>query len=297
MHWEELSSDGFPQAVKNAQGVCLVPLSVIERHGHHLPTGTDMFIGRELCRRAAALEPAIIFPDVIFTQILEARHVPGTIALDAELIVRLLDNICREIARNGLKKIVLVSAHGGNEHFTRFFAQAQLASTRDYVVYVADPHVLPEDEVSLAALWQTSVDGHGGEQETSEILTIRPDLVHLDRAPADGEGMPLERLKALEQAGVYTGIWWYGDHPTHYRGDGRPATAQKGDRLLDAHAQAIARAVRAIKQDQTAPQLQQEFFQATEDIQETVRDVMNPLAAAIVPRRQRGAATKRSAGH
>lgn len=264
MNWEELTGDLFPQAVREAQGVCLVPLSVVERHGHHLPLGTDKFIGHELCRRIAALEPALVFPDVIFTQILEARHVPGAIALDAELIVRLLDNICREIARNGLKKIVLVSAHGGNYHFARFFAQTQLASARDYAVYVADPHLSPAEEAQLAALWETTVDGHAGEHETSEMLAIRPDLVQLDRAPADGEGRPLDRLKALSEAEVYTGIWWYGDHPTHYRGDGRPATAEKGQRLLDAHAQAIARAVRLIKQDRETQRLQDEFFAASE---------------------------------
>jgi creatinine amidohydrolase len=262
MNWEELSSDDFPQAVRAAQSVCLVPLSVIERHGHHLPMGTDMFIGRELCRRTAALEPAIIFPDAIFTQILEARHVPGTIALDADVIMFLLDNICREIARNGLKKIVLVSAHGGNEYFARYFAQIQLERTRDYVIYVADPHLTTETEAELAAMWETSIDGHAGEQETSEILAIRPDLVRLDRASIDGEGLPLDRLKALNDLGVYTGIWWYADHPTHYRGDGRPATAEKGHRVLDARAQALARIVRLIKQDETTPRLQQEFYAA-----------------------------------
>lgn len=264
MNWQELTGDEFPQAVQQAQGVCLVPLSVIERHGHHLPTGTDMFIGRELCQRAAALEPVIVFPDVIFTQIMEARHVPGTIALEADLIMRLLDNLCREIARNGLKKIVLVSAHGGNHHFVRYFAQAQLESTRDYVVYVVDQHAADEGEESLAGGWETVVDGHGGEQETSEMLAIRPELVHLDQAPADGEGLPLERLKALPDAGVYTGIWWYADHPTHYRGDGRPATAEKGQRLLDAHARVIAAAVRLIKQDAETARLQNEFFAASE---------------------------------
>jgi creatinine amidohydrolase len=262
MFWEELSSDDFPQAVRDAKGVCLVPLSVIERHGHHLPTGTDMLIGRELGRRTAALEPVIVFPDVIYTQILEARHVPGTIALDADVIMRLLDNICCEIARNGMKKIVLASAHGGNHHFARYFAQAQLEGTRDYVVYVADPIFTAEAETELATLWASKVDGHGGEQETSEILAIRPDLVHLDRASADGEGLPLDRLQALNEAGVYTGIWWYADHPTHYRGDGRPATAEKGNRLLDSYAQALAKIVALIKQDEVAPRLQQEFFAA-----------------------------------
>ena len=184
MHWEELTSDQFPTAVAAAGSVCLVPLSVLERHAHHLPLGTDVFIARELCRRAAALEPAVVFPDVIFTQILEARHQPGTVALDADLILRLLENVCREIARNGLTKIVLLSSHGGNQHVLRLLAQAQLAQRHAYVLYVVDPSVLPADEAALSAQWKTAVDGHAGEQETSQMLAIRPDLVHLSEALA-----------------------------------------------------------------------------------------------------------------
>lgn len=262
MRWEELTSDQFPQAVTAVQGVCLVPLAVIERHAHHLPMGTDMYIAREVCRRAAEIEPALIFPDLIFTQILEAQHVPGTIAIDADLMLRLLDNVCREIARNGLHKIVLVSGHGGNNNLVHFFAQTQLASPRDYVVYVVDPILDPADEAALKAQWQSSVDGHAGESETSMILAIRPDLVRRDALRSDGEGMPRGRLRALQEAGVYTGIWWYGDHPTHYRGDGTPATAEKGERELSAFAHAVARAIRVIKADQEAKRLQDEFFAA-----------------------------------
>jgi creatinine amidohydrolase len=263
MHWEELTSDQFPAAVSAAQGVCLLPLSCIERHAHHLPLGTDMYIGRELCRRAAALEPAIVFPDFIFTQILEAQHCAGTIAIEADLIVRLLDNVCREIARNGLTKIILVNAHGGNNHLIHFFGQMQLATPRDYVVYVAEPPLSPEDEALVAAQWQSTVDGHAGERETSAIMIIRPDLVRAEALHADGEGLPLERLKPLTEAGVYTGIWWYADHPTHYRGDGSVATAEKGERYLFARAQALARAIRVIKADQETRRLQDEFFAAS----------------------------------
>jgi creatinine amidohydrolase len=123
MRWEELTSDLFSEAVQKAEGVCLLPLSCIERHGHHLPLATDMLIGREVCNRAAALEPAIVFPDYIFTQILEARHYPGCIGIEPELTIRLLESTCREIARNGLKKIVFVNAHGGNDYLIHYFAQ------------------------------------------------------------------------------------------------------------------------------------------------------------------------------
>ena len=177
MRWDELTGDLFPEAVQKAEGVCLLPLSCIERHGHHLPLATDMFIGREVCNRAAALEPAIVFPDFIFTQILEARHYPGCIGIEPDLTIRLLESTCREIARNGLKKIVIVNAHGGNDNLIHYFAQIQLASPRDYVVYIAEQFYSPEDEAAIRAQWETTVDGHAGEKETSAILAIRPDLV------------------------------------------------------------------------------------------------------------------------
>jgi creatinine amidohydrolase len=260
MRWDELTGDLFPEAVQRAQGVCLLPLSCVERHGHHLPLATDMFIGRELCNRSAALEPAIVFPDFIFTQILEARHYPGCIGIEPELIIRLLENTCREIARNGLKKIVIVNAHGGNDNLIHYFAQIQLATPRDYVVYVAGPVYSPEDEAAVRAQWATTVDGHAGEIETSAILAIQPDLVRRDVIPDDGEGMPLERLQRLRDLNVDMGVWWYADHPSHYRGDARLATAEKGNAWLDATARGLAKAVRAIKEDTETKRLQDEFF-------------------------------------
>jgi creatinine amidohydrolase len=56
------------------------------------------------------------------------------------------------------------------------------------------------------------------------------------------------------------GIWWYADHPTHYCGDGRPATAEKGDRWLADRAQALAKIIRAIKADNQTKKLQDDFF-------------------------------------
>ncbi|MCL4251313.1 MAG: creatininase family protein [Anaerolineae bacterium] len=262
MRWEELTSDDFPQAVAASQGVCLLPLSVVERHAHHLPMATDTYIARDLCRRAAEIEPALIFPDFIFTQILEAQHCAGTIALDPDLILSLLDNVCREIARNGLRKIVLVNAHGGNHGLIGLFLQKQLASPRDYVVYVTYPPVIAADDPAEVGDW--SAGDHAGAQETAAVMAIRPDLVHFDRVRADGEGDARGRLKALTDLGTTTGIWWYADHPTHYAGDASPATAEKGERWLAARGKALARAIRAIKADDETLRLQQAFFAAAQ---------------------------------
>jgi len=132
------------------------------------------------------------------------------------------------------------------------------------VVYVADPPLPAEAKDVIDAQWETQVDGHAGERETSMILAIRPELVAHEALQNAAEGMPLERLQALGQMGVYTGIWWYADHPTHYRGDGSPATGEKGERLLAARAQALAAAIRLVRRDGETKRLQDTFFAASE---------------------------------
>src|SRR3954451_25297076 len=171
MRWEELTGDRFAEAVKECEGVCAIALSVVERHGHHLPMGTDTYVGREILTRAAAQEPMIEFPDYIFTQIPEARHLIGTISIDGDLMVKLLDNVCREIARNGCTKIVLVNAHGGNTGLVSLFNMLQLYSPRDYVVYLVQPfRVALSGEVDVP--WPMELEGHAGPGETSMILKI-----------------------------------------------------------------------------------------------------------------------------
>lgn len=262
MLWEELTGDEFAAAVTAVQGVCLLPLSCIERHAHHLPLGTDMYIGREMCRRAIQHEGALIFPDMVYTQILEAQHCGGTIAIDPELIIQLINNVIREIARNGCKKIIMVNAHGGNNALMTFLTQMQLRADNGTVLYAWNPTLLPEDRDAIQAQWDSTYDGHAGEKETSAIMAIRPDLVHADELQSDGEGKALGRVRELRAAGLTPGIWWYADHPTHYSGDGTPATAAKGERYLDAVGRSLAHAIRLVKVDTVSPALQAEFFAA-----------------------------------
>ncbi|HUS14872.1 MAG TPA: creatininase family protein, partial [Chloroflexia bacterium] len=161
---------------------------------------------------------------------------------------------------NGMKKIVLVNAHGGNGNLLRFFNELQLYGPRDYVVYLVQSFALGTDTPSVP--WDTENDMHAGGGETSLMLAIQPDLVDMQRVPADAEGQPLNRLAALRAAGVHTGIWWYADYPTHYAGDASGATAEIGTQLFESMAQALAAAVRAIKEDSTTQGLQDAFYAA-----------------------------------
>src|SRR5262250_3535246 len=178
-HWEELSADEFRQAIAQSKGVCLLPFGILEKHGPHLPLGTDLINVRYAALHAADAEYAIVFPEYYFGQIFEAKHEPGTIAYSMELQLKLLQETTDEMARNGCKKVVIVNGHGGNEHLLPYFAQAQMASPKDYVVYVLDGE---RSRPGGPAKKSTGIDYHAGENESSNTLYTHPELTHIDRA-------------------------------------------------------------------------------------------------------------------
>jgi creatinine amidohydrolase len=254
VRWEELTGADFVKAVEKAQGTCILPFGILEKHGPHLPLGTDLLNVRHASLEAAHKDYAVVFPEYYFGQIFEAKHEPGTVAYSARLQLDLLQETVDEMARNGCKKIMIANGHGGNNNLLPFFAQSQLATPRDYVVYVYSGGRNPPNRPAL----KTSVDMHAGESETSHLMVTRPDLVHLDRAGAES-GADQKRLDL--PAGVYTGIWWYARFPEHYSGDGAPANLALGEFDMKAWSDGIANALRAIKSDQVSPRLQQEFFE------------------------------------
>ncbi|HVP91704.1 MAG TPA: creatininase family protein [Terriglobales bacterium] len=258
VRWEELTSPDFVQAVARSQSTCILPIGILEKHGPHLPLGTDLLDCREVSLRAAKKEYTIVFPQYYFGQIFEARHQPGTVAYSERLQMDLLQETCDELARNEIKKIIIVNGHGGNDSFLHYFCQCQLAAKRDYVVYLFEPSDDPAMEEQLKKLRKTTVDGHAGEEETSTMLADRPDLVHMDRAK-DESGADMKRLAALKHA--YTGIWWYAGQPNHYRGDGSFGNRELGELALSLEAGLLVEMIRSVKADTAGPELQREFFE------------------------------------
>ncbi len=251
--WEELTSGDFARAVAQARGVCVLPFGIVEKHGPHLPLGTDLINVRYSSVQGAGQEYAVVFPEYYFGQIFEAKHEPGTIAYSPKLQMELLQETTDEMARNGCKKILVVNGHGGNNNLLPFFAQSQMASPHDYVVYIYSRGEYPPGRPPM----KSTQDSHAGESETSHTMVSRPDLVHMERAATES-GADRNRLDLPK--GVYTGIWWYAKFPDHYAGDGSVATRELGEFDMKASAANIANAIRAIKADQMSPRLQDEFF-------------------------------------
>jgi creatinine amidohydrolase len=254
VHWEELTAADFAKGIQQSQGTCLLPFGIFEKHGPHLPLGTDLLDVRYAALHAAEREYALVFPEYYFGQIFEARHEPGTVAYSAHMQLDLLQETTDEMARNGCKKIIIVNGHGGNEHLLPFFAQAQLATPHDYVVYVFDERT-PQ---SGGPPKKTSLDMHAGESETSKMMVSRPHTVHVDRAKQES-GADQHRQDVPED--LYTGIWWYARFPDHYSGDGSVATKELGEYQMKWWIDSLVKMIQAVKADDASIKLQNEFYE------------------------------------
>jgi creatinine amidohydrolase len=258
--WEELTAPDFIQAIHQSQGVCVLPFGILEKHGPHLPIGTDLLDVRYAVMNAVQQEYAVVFPEYYFGQIFEAQQQPGTVAYSLTTQLTLLQETVKEMARNGCKKVVIVNGHGGNDSLLPLFAQAQLATPRDYVVYVFG---LPNTNVPGRPAMKSDPrnDMHAGETETANMLAAYPNLVHMDRADQQS-GADQHRQNLPDN--VYTGIWWYARFPNHYSGVGSAATKELGEFDQKAWSSQIAEALKAIKADDVSLKLQNEYFEKSQ---------------------------------
>ncbi|WP_256760475.1 creatininase family protein [Cohnella sp. WQ 127256] len=251
MQWEQLTSTGFAEAVKET-GVCILPLGVLEKHSEHLPLGTDFLNAHGISVLAAEKEPAVVFPPFYFGQIYEARCFPGTFTIKPTLLLELFQSVFDEIGRNGFKKIILYNTHGGNWHFLQFLNQCSLWEEKSYQVYLYVER-LSEEIKALTGMDQ----GHADEWETTLSHGISPNLTQWDKVPKE-PALPLGRLSHIPNAG--TGIHWYAEYPDHYAGDARKASAELSKPLVDLHVSHFASFISAVKKDEAVAGLNAEFF-------------------------------------
>jgi creatinine amidohydrolase len=258
---EELTSPQFVKAVELSGGVCVIPLGIIEKHGPHLPLGTDLFESREAATTAAKKEYAVVYPPYFVGQIFEARHQPGAVAYSNELMWKMLEETCNELSRNGLKKIVLVNGHGGNSNFLQYFCQSQLAARKDYIVVLFQERTNPAYSKEIESLKKAKLDGHAGEEETAMMSYIRPDLIDV-QAITSQSGADQKRLNVPFG---YTGIWWYAKYPNHYASDFAQPNKRLGELLILSWSDQIAELIKYLKNNNTIKELQDEFAKQAEN--------------------------------
>jgi creatinine amidohydrolase len=268
--WEELTSPDFVKAIKQADGVCVLPMGSIEKFGPSGPLGTNLLIDRILTLEAAKQEYVVVFPEYFVAGTNDVSNLPGAVAYSGHLQREMLNETTHEMARNGCTKILIVNGHSGNIGLINDFIATDLDTPRDYVVYSmygpnfrVVPGMPDADKLTEAAKEsKPGADGHGGEERIAGLLAYRPDLIHLDRAH-DEPGNAGKHLNLPQ--GVSVGISRKAELPTGYEGDASGATVTRGKALVEFATTRVVQAIRAIKADQDSPRLQKEFFEESQN--------------------------------
>ena len=244
MKWLELAATDFDEALRKTEGVVLVPIGSIEIHGPHLPVGCDTLVIEKLVTMVEEREPVLVAPVLAYTMAPVARLHPGGISLPPELLVEHLQCVCDELSRNGFTKIVLVHGHGGNVAMHNMILSTTLDRAKPHSLYSIPPWA-GTDEV-VKELKETAEHGHACELETSTVMYLFPELCHLDRV----QGQTYPRQRDLDVGPAATPVDWAANYPHYAVGDPSKASAEKGAKIMNAWADAVAGVVRKVKKDE-----------------------------------------------
>jgi creatinine amidohydrolase len=227
-----------------ARWIAVLPLAATEQHGPHLPLGTDVMIAQAYLARARELLPAAIPVTFLPTQPvgISTEHIgyPGTLTLPTEVALKAWMALGESVARAGLKKLVMVTSHGGNSAAMTLVAQDLRAQHGVVAVSTAWSRFgTPEGLFSSQELRHGI---HGGAAETSIMLArhkshVRSDAIADFRSATIAMEQDYRWLSAHRPAAF---AWQAQDlHPSGAIGDATQASAEKGERLLDHGARAF----------------------------------------------------------
>lgn len=235
MRWQDLREEEFEKAIEDSCGVCVLPIGCMEKHGQHLPVGTDSILAEEIALRASERETVCVFPTLHFGEKTGAGEFRGTVMLSTELRQRLLTEICSEIHRNGFNKILIFNGHGGNRDMISQFARSTLEEDRGYMVFDYAPGSdfptpnkllsgsygkLTEEDRQVLKEYTDSKKryGHACFIETGWIYASHPHLVRLDKID-DESGKSTGRFDAFSKLRINSPFSWMADYPNSYAGD------------------------------------------------------------------------------
>jgi creatinine amidohydrolase len=230
--WSELNTNDFI-GLDPETTIAVLPMAATEQHGPHLPVATDTAIAEGMIAETMKQLPddlAVLFlPIQAVGKSNEHLRSPGTITLTAETAIRAWTEIGEAVHRAGLRKLVLVNAHGGNVDIISIVARDLRVRLQMLVVAChwgrfGQPKGLYTDQ-------ETAVGIHAGDMETSLMLHFRPDLVRMDKADnfAPSTIRISNEFDLLRPTGQTAFAWIAQDlHPSGAAGDASRATAEKG---------------------------------------------------------------------
>ncbi|WP_409998568.1 creatininase family protein [Bradyrhizobium sp. SZCCHNR1002] len=243
LHWPDLGTSD-PGTSETARWIAVLPLAATEQHGPHLPVGTDVHIAEAYLARVRALLPPALPVTVLPVQPigLSTEHIdyPGTLTLPTEVALQSWRALGDSVARAGLRKLVIVTSHGGNSAAMSLVAQDLRAAHRMLVVTTSWSRFGAPDGLFSADELRHGI--HGGAVETSIMLARHPQLVRSE-AITDfaSSGLAMEQAnRVLSTQRPAPMAWQTQDlNASGAVGDATQASAEKGERILDHGARAF----------------------------------------------------------
>ena len=239
--WAEWGTRDFAQ-LDAATTVAVLPVGATEQHGPHLPLAVDQVLVDGVV--AAALPhlaqdlPVLFLPTQPVGYSPEHSRFAGTLTLSFSTVVNSWVELGECVARTGVKKMLLLNAHGGQASLMDIAAR-ELRTRCDLIVYSASWWNLPlgDDVKGLFSAEEHRFGVHAGDIETSMMLALQPGLVKMDQArffPSTSQ-QRAEKYPVLGN-GTSAKLGW---HMQDYNaqgaaGNAAAATVEKGRAVLQA---------------------------------------------------------------
>lgn len=238
----DMTAPEVANAIAAGDTTVILPLGSTEQHGPHLPLATDSVRAAALADGLATATPGCLVAPVLPVGCSdEHTGFAGLIGLNHATLAAVIVDCARRMAAWGVRRLVLLSAHGGNASALKAAARRLAAEEPRLEVWIAaSPRGLAETLAAIAAADGIAMDAvglHAGEGETSEMLKLRPDLVRMDRAIAGYVGsmadvMPRLRCQGLQPVTASGTL-----------GDPRAASANRGARYLAARIDGLRQSI------------------------------------------------------
>jgi creatinine amidohydrolase len=254
--WGDFSTIEY-SAIDAETTIAVLPVAAIEQHGPHLPVSTDTAIMQGMLETVIARLPDDLDVRILPVQAVgksnEHLHAPGTLTLPAANLIEAWTELGASVARAGVKKLVVVNSHGGNEEIMGIVSRelrvryGMLAVKTSWQRFGRPAGMYPELEDRHGI--------HGGDVETSLMLHFRPDLV--DMAKAENFASNVARAEAefelLRHTGTHAFAWIASDlNPHGVVGNAAIATAEKGRLTAEFQADGFVRLLRDVRKARLA---------------------------------------------
>jgi creatinine amidohydrolase len=231
---EDLSGPEIGERITDTS-IIVLPIGAIEQHGPHLPLAVDHVIAHEAAAALVAehgdAHDLWLLPTLSVSKSNEHAWSPGTLWLSATTMLAVIDDIARSIAATAARRLVFLNGHGGNSSLLNV-ACREVRLHHGLKTFLVHPFV-PADQGGESPEAELGMGIHGGHQETSVFMHLRPELVHLEKARRAVPGALAEN-RHVKFGGLASFGWLSNDFfPEGHIGDPTTANAVEGKVLFE----------------------------------------------------------------